>query len=216
MNTKLTQKLTSARLSLALGCMFLFLAFLLQMGAVRSSQETLASRIAPYVLRFHILANSDSAQDQTVKLEVRSLILDYMEKQLDPAANKADTIRWIAQQKQTLEELSNRYLNEHGFSYGSRLQLTRCYFPARAYGAFTFPCGVYDAARITLGDGKGHNWWCVLYPRFCFLDAACAQVPEESAALMQETLNQGDFLALEEHRPDIKIRFQWLSFFNPR
>lgn len=216
MNTQLSHKLKAARLSLALGCMFLFFAFLLQMGAARSSQEALASRIAPHVLRFHILANSDSTADQDVKLEVRSLILDYIQEQLDPAADKADTVRWIAQQKQTLEELANRYLNDRGFSYGSRLQLTRCYFPTRAYGTFTFPCGVYDAARITLGDGKGHNWWCVLYPRFCFLDAACANVPAESEAILQETLNQGDFLALEEHRPDIKIRLKWLSFFNPR
>ena len=85
--------------------------------------------------------------------------------------------------------------------------MTRSYFPTRVYDDVVIPCGVYDAARVTLGAGKGHNWWCVLYPRFCFVDAACREVPEESRALLYENLSQDDRLALEDDRPEIDIRF---------
>lgn len=204
------------RTNLALCGTFLFLAFLIWMGGIRSGQETLAERISPYVLRFHILANSNTPADQEVKLEIRSLILDYMQKQINPEAGKSETQQWLMQQKNNIETLADQYLNDHGFAYHTKLQLTRCYFPSRTYGSFTFPCGFYDAARITLGSGNGHNWWCILYPRFCFLDASCSGVSAESEAKLRCLINQGDFLALEEHRPDIKIRFKLLSFFNPR
>lgn len=203
------------RIHLALCVMFFFLAFLVWMSQMRSGQEALARRISPYVLRFHILANSDSAADQEVKLEIRSLILDYMQKQMNPEANKTETQKWLIQKRNDIEALSNQYLIEHGFAYHTKLQLTRCYFPSRTYGSFTFPCGSYDAARITLGSGNGHNWWCILYPRFCFLDASCSGVSPESEKLLRSIINQGDFPSLEEHRPDIKIRLKLLSFFNP-
>lgn len=213
--THQNQPSRSIRTSIMLCCTFLLLALLLWMGDIRSDQEALARHIAPHVLRFHILANSDSTADQNVKLEVRSLILDYMQNQLNPEAGKSETIQWLIEQKSTIETMADQYLHDRGFPYQSRLQLTKCYFPTRAYGSFTFPCGFYDAARLTLGSGSGHNWWCVLYPRFCFLDASLSSVPAESEQKLRETINQDDFLALEKTRPDLKIRLKLLSFFNP-
>lgn len=200
---------------LALCLTFFFLAFLLSMGQIRSSQEALADRLAPQVLRFHILANSDSDADQQVKLEVRSLILDYMQNHLQKNAGKEEIIQWMDTHRASIEQLADRYLKDRGFNYRTQLQLTHCYFPTRTYDRFIFPCGMYDAARITLGTGAGHNWWCVIYPRFCFLDAACSSVPEESSELLQQKLKQDDYLALEDHRPVFEIRLKSLSLFHP-
>lgn len=200
-------------LMISLGCFLL--AMLLAMGRVQASRESLAARIAPSVLRFHILANSDSGEDQQVKLQVRSLILDYVRDHLSPDDGKKETISYLKEHRGDIEQTASRFLARAGFPYRAQLQLTKCYFPTRAYGDLVFPCGYYDAARVILGDGAGHNWWCVLYPRFCFADAACTGVPEASMQLLRDNINQGDFLAMEDRRPDVQIRFFIFPFLNP-
>lgn len=198
---------------LSLGC--LLLGLLLLLGQVRTSQEALAGRLAPSLLRFHILANSDRSEDQQVKLEVRSLILDYLQGKLDGDAGKEETVQYLSDNKMAVEQLADRYLEQAGFDYQTKLELTNCYFPTRVYDDLVFPGGNYDAARITLGRGDGHNWWCVLYPRLCFVDAACSDVPEESQMALREGLDEGDYLALRDNRPDVKISFFMFPFLNP-
>ncbi|MDD3251244.1 MAG: stage II sporulation protein R [Lachnospiraceae bacterium] len=192
-------------LSAALACFLL--ALLLSMNQMQSGREALAARLAPSMLRFHILANSDSSRDQTVKLEVRSLLLDYISSHLSAGSDKEATRSYLSDHRAELEAAADRYLEEKGFDYQTTLQLTNCYFPTRVYDDLVIPCGYYDAARIVLGKGDGHNWWCVLYPRFCFVDAACKEIPKESRSALLSQLQQDDALALEDHRPVIEIRF---------
>lgn len=237
---------------LALACFLM--ALLIGMSHTRQNGEALASRLAPSILRFHILANSDSAGDQQVKLEVRSLILDYLAGQLDRdggqdtlangsgsgirgtlaagdssgsqttlaaetgasvGGSKWETLRYLSDHRETVEALANDHLASRGFDYTASLELTNCYFPTRVYDRLVFPCGYYDAARIVLGNGDGHNWWCVLYPRFCFVDETCQEVPAESLDILRRELKQDDYLALKNRRPELQIRFKWLSFLNP-
>lgn len=198
---------------LSMSC--LLLALVLSMSQVREDQENLADRLSPSLLRFHILANSDSSEDQQVKLEVRSLILDYMQEHLDGEAGKEETIQYLQDNKAEVEQLAGQYLSQQGYGYQANLELTNCYFPTRVYDDMVFPCGYYDAARITLGSGAGHNWWCVLYPRLCFVDAACSEVPEETEQTLLKELAEGDYLALRDNRPKVEIRFLMLPFFNP-
>jgi len=215
MKTEVNTMKICYKTNLALCLTFLFLGFLLCMGQARTTQESLAARLAPSILRFHILANSDSNADQDIKLEIRSLILDYMQKSMDTDVSKAGTIHWVNEHKPELMNLTDTYLKKKGFDYRSSLQVTNDYFPTRVYDNLVFPCGNYDAVRITLGNGDGHNWWCVLYPRFCFVDAACSEVPAESEDKLRRELKQGDYLALEDHRPDFEIRIKLLSWFQP-
>lgn len=198
---------------LSLGC--LLLAMLLTLAQVQKGQEALADKLSPSLLRFHILANSDSGRDQEVKLKVRSLLLDYMQKQLDVDADKEETVEYLQNHQREVEQLADRYLEENGFDYQAKLELTNCYFPTRVYDGLVFPCGNYDAARITLGKGDGHNWWCVLYPRLCFVDAACSEIPEESERKLAAELKESDYLALRDNRPKIEIRFLIFPFLNP-
>lgn len=157
----------------ALAC--LLLALLLSFQQNRLREEALAGRIAPAVLRFHILANSDSRADQQIKLAVRSLILDWASSLLPEDSGKEETAALFLEKKEQLEALAGDYLNRQGAGYGARLSLVRDYFPSRTYGPFRFPRGWYDAVRVTLGEGRGHNWWCILYPRFCFVDPVCQE-----------------------------------------
>lgn len=198
---------------LSLGC--LLLAMLLTLAQVQKGQEALADRLSPSLLRFHILANSDSGKDQEVKLKVRSLLLDYMQERLGGDADKEETVEYLQNHQSEVEQLADRYLEENGFDYQAKLELTNCYFPTRVYDNLVFPCGNYDAARITLGKGDGHNWWCVLYPRLCFVDAVCSEIPEESERKLAAELEEGDYLALRDNRPKIEIRFLMFPFLNP-
>ncbi len=204
----------AARRILFLSLLLLFL--LLTMGNLQKSREALADRIAPSILRFHILANSDSREDQAVKLEVRSFLLDYIQDRLpEHADSKEAVITWLSENKRNLETAATRFLTKKQMPYSVRLSLEQAWFPTRVYDNLVIPCGTYDAARVILGEGNGHNWWCVLYPRFCFLDEVCKEIPEKSRRELQDKLNQGDYPLLEDHRPDIKIRFFFFPELQP-
>lgn len=196
---------------LSLGC-FLVMGLLL-CGESRRVQEILAARISPAVLRFHVLAESDGRRDQAVKLQVRSLLLDYVRERLPSAADREDTVQFVREHTEEMEAAADRYLRQQGMDYQARLEITSCYFPARAYGNFTFPCGYYDAVRVTLGSGRGHNWWCVMYPQFCFLDVDCeagTAGPEDSPGpdALRSILETDDYAALEDSRPKIQVGFR--------
>lgn len=193
------------------------LVFLLSLTALQNRREDLAARIAPAVLRFHVLADSDREKDQNVKLEVRSLILDLIKENLPRHAGKQETISWIVSSKPFIEEAADSYLASHGFSYRSELSLERTYFPTRTYDHLVFPCGNYDAVRLVLGSGKGHNWWCVLYPAFCFTDEVCKPLSDEELAELKSAVEKDDYPALVDNRPDLEVIFPLFvsRIFNP-
>ena len=237
------RKNTVRDVRLALGC--LLFALLLSSSQVRAAGEALASQLAPEILRFHILANSNSQADQQVKLEVRSLLLDLVAEGMEleaegmgPNAGRigqdperietgADGIRqepkeqdgktataaYILAHRSELEAAADRYLADRGFPYQATLSLTQDYFPTRAYGDMIIPCGTYDAVRMVLGKGAGHNWWCILYPRLCFVDAACKEVPEESRSLIGSLIKEDGGSVLTERRPEIRFQFGILPYF---
>ena len=156
------------RISLCISALCFLTAFLIALSARQQGSEALASRIAPEILRFHILANSDSDEDQQLKMEVKGLVIDYVNENLGENATKETTAAWLTDHSEAIEDMAHRYLLSRGKDYPVSLMLTRDYFPTKAYGDMVFPCGTYDAARITIGSGNGHNWWCVLYPPLCY------------------------------------------------
>ena len=192
-----------------------FTAFLIAVSANTCKQEADASRIAPYVLRFHILAESNSKTDQELKLKVRDQVLSYIRENAPDHAGKEELASWLLSHKEEVVFKAEQPLADSGCEADVDLNLSHDHFPARTYGNAFFPCGYYDAARITIGKGKGRNWWCVLYPRFCFLDEACREIPEESRRELQEKLNQGDYPLLKDHRPELNIRFFFFPDFQP-
>ena len=181
--------------------------FLLCLTALQNQRESLATHIAPSILRFHVLADSDREEDQNVKLEVRSLILDLIKENLPKHADKQETIQWILSSKPFIEQTTDSYLADHGFSYQSKLSLEHTYFPTRTYDRLVFPCGTYDAIRLVLGSGQGHNWWCVLYPSFCFTDEVCKPLSAEELTKLKSVIKKDDYPALVDNRPDLEVLF---------
>ena len=88
------------------------------------------------------------------------------------------------------------------------MEVTECYFPTKTYGDMVFPCGTYDAVRVEIGKGKGHNWWCVLYPPLCFVDSTYAVVPDSSREILRESLDAADYQALLKKQPEVYIRIR--------
>ena len=152
----------------ALACFFT--AFLIAVSANTCKQEADASLIAPYVLRFHILAESNSKADQKLKLKVRDQVLSYIRENAPDGAGKEELAFWLLSHKNEVVLMAEQTLKTSHCEAKVDLNLSHDHFPARTYGNAFFPCGYYDAARITIGKGKGRNWWCVLYPGLCFPD----------------------------------------------
>ena len=193
-------------LFLCLTC--LLLAFLFTMAGQRQSDEAMAARIAPEILRFHVLANSDSDEDQQLKLRVRTLLLDSIYEKLGENASLDDTKEYVLANKDSLEQEAEDYMKAEGYDYPAHMEVTECYFPTKTDGDMVFPCGTYDAVRVEIGKGKGHNWWCVLYPPLCFVDSTYAVVPDSSREILRESLDAADYQALLKKQPEVHIRIR--------
>lgn len=139
------------------------------------------------VVRLHILANSDSTADQTVKLLVRDAVVAATE---GWAADNPEQARSAAaDQLPQIREIARQTVADAGCDYPVEVEMTRMYFTTRQYGDTTLPAGMYDAVRVTLGEGKGQNWWCVVYPPLC-VGAATEGV--EALDRRQQTFVTGD------------------------
>ena len=142
-------------------------------GCVYADKQELQDR----VLRLHVVAASDSEEDQEVKLQVRNALLTELETILDEAASKEEAQELIETELDWLEQVANEVLQECGVSDVAEVTLDREKFDTRYYDTFTLPAGVYDSLRVTIGDGEGKNWWCVVFPSLC-VPAASEQVED--------------------------------------
>lgn len=158
-------------------------------GAEAKLQEHLAGE----VLRFHVLANSDSEEDQTLKLKVRDAVLDTMEAALPKGLDVEATKEWARTHTDGIRAAAERTIRENGYDYPVSAAVTTSYFSDKTYGDVTFPAGNYTALRVEIGEAKGQNWWCVLYPNLCFLDAVNAVVPEEGKQKLEQVLTEEEY-----------------------
>lgn len=148
------------------------------------------------VLRLHILANSDSAADQAVKLRVRDAVLEETGNLFSAAGTLEEAEEAAAKNLAAIEETARRVLAEEGCSYPVKAELARTYFGTREYGETTLPAGEYQALRLSLGEGAGKNWWCVMFPPICVPAAEPEEAQAGQALRDIRALNQGPKLRL--------------------
>lgn len=205
------------RICLILACL---LSFVLTTGIMDRRMEVVHAEVtetqkslAKEVLRFHVIAESDSAKDQRIKLHVRDAVLRYMKSQMRDAERKSaqSTKVWVKKHQKELVKTADKVLKEEGVSYRAKAEVTTCYFPDKRYGDITFPEGDYEALRITLGSGNGHNWWCVLYPSLCFTNATCAVVDEDGKKELKEALSAEEY---EMVTATSEFKIKWFFFGN--
>ena len=178
--------------------------------------EMIQNGIAAKVVRFHVLANSDSEADQNLKLAVRDRVLQEYGDLLETCENKEETLAALELAKQEICETAAKEVVAQGYEYPVRVSIVREEFPFKKYDDLIFPAGVYDALRIEIGEAEGQNWWCVLYPQMCFVDAAWGYSTEESHRKLENTLTEEEFLivsALEQEELTPKIKLKILEFW---
>lgn len=119
-------------------------------------------------LRIHIRANSNSEVDQEIKYKIKDKFVDFITPKIAFCTTKNDVINLINLESENLEELANSILQDAGFDYFAKLKIKSEMFPTRTYEGYTLESGIYDALIVELGEAKGNNWWCVIYPPLCF------------------------------------------------
>lgn len=187
----------------------ILLSLFLTIVIVNGKREILQREVASEVLRFHVLANSDSKRDQELKMKVKEEVLAFMEKELPNSESLEMTRIWAKEHISEIEKIGRKVLLENNCAYPVKAEVTFCEFPEKTYGDITFPSGTYEALRIEIGEGKGQNWWCVLYPNLCFIDAIHAVVPEEGKDDLEEVLDEE---AYEMVTSDTIFRIKWFFF----
>lgn len=189
----------------------LFLSLLLVTESPRYLQDkstsALQQQIATQVLRFHIRANSDTVADQQKKLRIKQSLLEWLTPILSENTSKSETIQCIRKNLPDIRKEATRMAAPEPVT----VTLQKEWFPEKTYGTCTFPEGIYDALRVDIGQAKGHNWWCVLYPSLCFADALEPSMTEEGEEKLQQVLDE-DAYDLLLHPQKLKIRFR-LEFF---
>ena len=123
------------------------------------------------LIRLHVVANSDSPEDQALKLQVRDAVVAWLEPAMECITDKEQAQAYILENLEALTNTANRVLQELGVSDRATVSLTREEFDTRHYETFSLPSGVYDALRVEIGSGEGKNWWCVVFPSLCMPSA---------------------------------------------
>ena len=160
------------------------------------------------LVRLHVVANSDSQEDQDLKLQVRDAIVQQLNGVMGELDSAQAAKAFLTEHLGELQETANRVLQEAGSHLKAQVSLALEEFPTRVYDTFQLPAGLYEALRVTIGAGEGHNWWCVVFPPLCF-----SSVSEQSETALRSGLTEDDLALLTGEDQGYVFRFQCLEWF---
>ena len=164
--------------------------------------------ISDNVFRLHVIANSDSKEDQNLKYIVRDNVLDYVAQISTTASSKEDIINILQNHLTEIEAIALDTIRKNGFDYSVCVEIGNFSFPTKKYGDIILPPGYYDSLKIQIGEATGQNWWCVMFPPLCFVDVTSGIVPEESKELLQSNLSEEEYNLISEESTDVKVKFK--------
>ncbi len=178
-------------------------------GSIGAFATDTQQHLAENLIRLHVIANSDSDEDQAVKLKVRDAVLWHISEITKNCKTKADAEKIISDNLGELEAISNSVLRENGFSYKASAMLSDTFFPTKSYDDFSLPPGKYRALRICLGKASGQNWWCVLFPPLC----VSASSAETNDILDSTTLSKNEKKLITSDSVEYKFKFKVVEIF---
>ncbi|WP_294343132.1 stage II sporulation protein R [uncultured Clostridium sp.] len=176
----------------------------------KGKDEEIQRDIAKKIIRFHVIANSDSKEDQELKEKVRDEILKFISPKLKESKSKEQSRKLLEQYDGEIKNIALNKIREEGYSYNVSSTFENTMFPVKQYGDLVFPEGEYEAYRIIIGSGEGKNWWCVMFPPLCFVDVTVGEVEKEkSNEMMEGYLGKKEFVYLSgKEKCDVEIRFK--------
>lgn len=189
----------------------LFVCGLMYFYGKATDGQRLQREIAREVIRLHVVANSDSGEDQELKLGVKEEILSLLRERMREDETVTMAQQTIRDNLDEIEETASRYVRDRGYTYPVRAELGTCYFPVKEYGDLTFPAGEYKALKVNIGKSEGKNWWCVMYPTLCFVDSTYQVVPDESKERLKENLTEEEYDSLLTGGEDVEYGFKILD-----
>lgn len=165
------------------------------------------------VFRLHVIANSDFDEDQNLKYIVRDKVLEYISSISNSSMTKDEVIALASENINEIQKIAENTIHENGYNYSVKLNIGNFSFPTKKYGDITFPAGFYDALKIEIGEAKGHNWWCVMFPPLCFVDVTSGIVPEESKQTIRDNLSEEEYKLLSENSGNMNFKFKIVEMF---
>jgi len=164
----------------------------------------------------HVIANSDSEEDQQLKLKVRDAVLSAGKEVFDGSVTAIEAKEKITPYIDYLENIALETIKNEGFDYNVKITVEREYFNTRTYeNSVTLPAGYYTAVKVIIGEGKGQNWWCVLYPNMCFKGSVFEVIEEEASESLKEVLNPWEYADVFDSGK-VEFRFKFLEYFTEK
>ena len=172
-----------------------------EVDKIDSSTESYKEKL----IRFHVIANSDSDEDQELKLKVRDEVISYLQPKLENSNSIEESEKIIKNEYKTLENISKKVISKNGYNYIVKVGLEYSNFPAKQYSSVVLPAGKYKALRIIIGEGKGKNWWCVMFPPLCFIDDQNGIIDEKTDKKLKEVLTEEEYdLIMAKNKNEVK------------
>ena len=176
--------------------------------------DAVSNNIADSVFRLHIVANSDSKEDQELKLKVRDKLLSYMNIISKDSTSKQEAMQMVNEHKEEFIQIAEKVIKENGYNYTVNVQVEKADFPTKYYGDITLPAGTYDALKVQIGEAKGQNWWCVMFPPLCFVDVSTGIVPDNSKQELKQSLDDEEYdLISKTNDNEISFKFKIIELF---
>lgn len=186
----------------------IFLLFIYILISANAYTNAVCSDISDSVFRLHVIANSDSVQDQNLKYIVRDNVLKYMASITSGVTSKEEIIEIAYNNLEEFKQIAQNTIYENGFNYDVTVEIGNFDFPTKTYGDVSFPAGFYDALKIKIGNANGQNWWCVMFPPLCFIDVSSGIVPDDSKNILESELNEEEYSLITGTKNENKIKFK--------
>ncbi|HJG96148.1 MAG TPA: stage II sporulation protein R [Romboutsia timonensis] len=145
------------------------------------------------LIRFHVIANSDSDEDQNLKLKVRDAVINYLQPKLLESESIEESELIIKREYSELEKISKNIILQNGYNYDVKIGIDYSEFPTKQYSNVVLPAGEYKALKIIIGEGSGKNWWCVMFPPLCFVDEEKGIIDKDTDDKLREVLTEEEY-----------------------
>ncbi|NMS91469.1 stage II sporulation protein R [Clostridioides difficile] len=167
------------------------------------------------LIRFHVIANSNTDEDQALKLKVRDEVIKYLQPKLQNSKSIEESEAIIKREYRSLEEISKNIILENGYNYNVKVGIQYSNFPTKQYSNIVLPAGEYKALKIIIGKGEGKNWWCVMFPPLCFVDESNGVIDKSTDDKLKEVLTDKEYKLIKQDTPKktsrVKIKFKVLE-----
>ena len=197
-------------------CFIIFIISVLSflIFSIASYSNAISNNLSKSVFRLHVIANSDSDEDQALKYKVRDALISYMNSLSFDMNSKDEVIKVAFDNLDNFKMVAENIISDNGFDYPVDVEIGNFNFPTKVYGDISLPSGYYDALRVKIGNSSGKNWWCVMFPPLCFVDVTSGVVPEDSKENLKENLSEEDFNIVSKDDSISNFKFKIVELFN--